>query len=67
MLRSIFDPTSLNNKLEDLTKETQTETFWQDQTNALKINKQIANINRKLKEFNKINDEYEYLFEVVNK
>lgn len=61
----IFDPSGLGIKKNELNKLTESDNFWQDQQNALKVNKQIASIDRKLNELSELKKECDYLEEVV--
>ena len=57
----IFDPTKIKQKLEKLNEETRKEDFWLDKNKALKVNKQIASLQKKLDKINNLKRKYEEL------
>jgi peptide chain release factor 2 len=65
LLPTIFDPPKLKESLNELTKLTQDEAFWQNQKEALKVNKKIAFVTKSLTELEKLQKEVNYLEELL--
>lgn len=56
-----FDLSNLEIRKNELDIETQKEGFWDNALNATVINRELANINKTLKEYNEINDSIDAL------
>lgn len=56
-----FDISNLEIRKNELDKETQKEDFWNDVEKSLVINREIANINKTIKEFSEISDSIDAL------
>ena len=64
ILGGYFDIPSLRKKLDELSKESSKEDFWQDVNKANEITKEISNKNKIISEYESLNNEIDFLFEM---
>lgn len=56
-MRTVFDLAKKKKRLEELEKESQSSSFWQDKEKAIKINQEISQLQAEIGEFDKLKEE----------